>query len=133
MVEYALLGPTTKPSRASSTFRRRVFWLLLHDRDSQPGGLYAKNAPSVGSRPCRPRRRGVHRGRRHSGRLRPQGSALSARPPARAQSRQRRQRGHLHGPLQPLLLGVRGDALCLGASALWFLMAATKLNDPIRK
>ncbi|MFC7898430.1 DUF6009 family protein [Streptomyces sp. NPDC057381] len=46
MVGYALLGPTAKASRASGTFRRRVFWLLPHDRDSQPGGLYAKSAPA---------------------------------------------------------------------------------------
>ncbi|MGW6257677.1 DUF6009 family protein [Streptomyces sp. NPDC055085] len=46
MVGYALLGPTAKPSRASGTFRRRVFWLLPHDRDAQPRGLYAKSAPA---------------------------------------------------------------------------------------
>ena len=36
MVGYAILGPDAKPSRASGTFRRRVFWLLPHDRDSEP-------------------------------------------------------------------------------------------------
>ncbi|CAL9323913.1 DUF6009 family protein [Streptomyces sp. SudanB66_2053] len=46
MVGYAILGPTAKASRASGTFRRRVFWLLPHDRDSQPEGLYAKSAPA---------------------------------------------------------------------------------------
>lgn len=46
MVGYALLDTTAKPSRASGTFRRRVFWLLPHDRDSQPQGLYAKSAPA---------------------------------------------------------------------------------------
>jgi hypothetical protein len=46
MVGYALLGPAAKPSRASGTFRRRVFWLLPHDRDSEPGGLYARSAPA---------------------------------------------------------------------------------------
>ncbi|MFJ5035727.1 DUF6009 family protein [Streptomyces sp. NPDC088560] len=46
MVGYAILGPTAKPSRASGTFRRRVFWLLPHDRDNQPEGLYAKSAPA---------------------------------------------------------------------------------------
>src|SRR5689334_24760069 len=46
MVGYALLGPTAKPSRSSGTFRRRVFWLLPHDRDSEPDGLYAKGAPA---------------------------------------------------------------------------------------
>ncbi|MFF4764811.1 DUF6009 family protein [Streptomyces sp. NPDC001292] len=46
MVGYALLGPAAKPSRASGTFRRRVFWLLPHDRDTVPDGLYAKSAPA---------------------------------------------------------------------------------------
>ncbi|MHA5051066.1 DUF6009 family protein [Streptomyces sp. SD15] len=46
MVGYALLGPEAKPSRSSGTFRRRVFWLLPHDRDSDPKGLYATGAPA---------------------------------------------------------------------------------------
>ncbi|MGW0855742.1 DUF6009 family protein [Streptomyces sp. NPDC002690] len=46
MVGYAVLGSTAKPSRASGTFRRRVFWLLPHDRDCDPTGLYAKGAPA---------------------------------------------------------------------------------------
>ncbi|MGW0614976.1 DUF6009 family protein [Streptomyces sp. NPDC002788] len=46
MVGYALLGPEAKPSRSSGTFRRRVFWLLPHDRDSDPQGLYATGAPA---------------------------------------------------------------------------------------
>ncbi|OIJ99089.1 DUF6009 family protein [Streptomyces monashensis] len=46
MVGYALLSTDAKPSRASGTFRRRVFWLLPHDRDSQPDGLYATGAPA---------------------------------------------------------------------------------------
>ncbi|MET9819695.1 DUF6009 family protein [Streptomyces sp. NPDC006355] len=46
LVGYALLGPSAKPSRSSGTFRRRVFWLLPHDRDSAPDGLYAKGAPA---------------------------------------------------------------------------------------
>ncbi|MET7551872.1 DUF6009 family protein [Streptomyces sp. NPDC005500] len=46
MVGYALLGPEAKPSRSSGTFRRRVFWLLPHDRDSEPEGLYATGAPA---------------------------------------------------------------------------------------
>ncbi|MGW1530278.1 DUF6009 family protein [Streptomyces sp. NPDC002159] len=45
MVGYALLGSEARASRASGTFRRRVFWLLPHDRDSQPNGLYAASAP----------------------------------------------------------------------------------------
>ncbi|MFF4402700.1 DUF6009 family protein [Streptomyces sp. NPDC001480] len=46
MVGYALLGPDAKPSRSSGTFRRRVFWLLPHDRDTVPNGLYATGAPA---------------------------------------------------------------------------------------
>ncbi|MER6570304.1 DUF6009 family protein [Streptomyces sp. NPDC001093] len=46
MVGYALLGPQAKPSRSSGTFRRRVFWLLPHDRDTVPDGLYATGAPA---------------------------------------------------------------------------------------
>ncbi|MFI1869993.1 MULTISPECIES: DUF6009 family protein [Streptomyces] len=46
MVGYAVLGPQAKSSRSSGTFRRRVFWLLPHDRDSDPEGLYATGAPA---------------------------------------------------------------------------------------
>ncbi|MER6434081.1 DUF6009 family protein [Streptomyces sp900105245] len=46
MVGYAILGSNAKPSRASGTFRRRVFWLLPHDRDTEPDGLYARSAPA---------------------------------------------------------------------------------------
>ncbi|MGI5450728.1 DUF6009 family protein [Streptomyces sp. CA-243310] len=46
LVGYAQLGPQAKPSRSSGTFRRRVFWLLPHDRDSVPDGLYASGAPA---------------------------------------------------------------------------------------
>ncbi|MEE1789377.1 DUF6009 family protein, partial [Streptomyces sp. BE308] len=46
MVGYALLSPQAKSSRSSGTFRRRVFWLLPHDRDTDPEGLYATGAPA---------------------------------------------------------------------------------------
>ncbi|MEU1090636.1 DUF6009 family protein [Streptomyces sp. NPDC005576] len=46
MIGYALLSPAAKASRSSGTFRRRVFWLLPHDRDAQPEGLYASGAPA---------------------------------------------------------------------------------------
>ncbi|GGR46284.1 DUF6009 family protein [Streptomyces netropsis] len=46
MVGYAILGPGAKASRSSGTFRRRVFWLLPHDRDTDPDGLYATGAPA---------------------------------------------------------------------------------------
>jgi hypothetical protein len=60
MVGYAVLGPDAKASRASGTFRRRVFWLLPHDRDSQPDGLYANSAPAeaVDPRTLEPRIKG---------------------------------------------------------------------------
>ncbi|GGQ39461.1 hypothetical protein GCM10010266_73280 [Streptomyces griseomycini] len=46
MIGYARLGPRARPSRSSGTFRRRVFWLLPHDRDTDPDGLYASGAPA---------------------------------------------------------------------------------------
>ncbi|MET9954437.1 DUF6009 family protein [Streptomyces sp. NPDC006339] len=46
MVGYAVLATSAKASRASGTFRRRVFWLLPHDRDTEPEGLYASSAPA---------------------------------------------------------------------------------------
>jgi hypothetical protein len=60
MVGYALLGPDAKPSRSSGTFRRRVFWLLPHDRDTEPEGLYATGAPAeaVDARSLAPGRKG---------------------------------------------------------------------------
>ncbi|MDQ0808632.1 hypothetical protein QFZ63_000346 [Streptomyces sp. B3I7] len=69
MVGYALLGPTAKPSRQSGTFRRRVFWLLPHDRDSQPTGLYARSAPAeaVDPRTLEPRAKGYKTERSEGG------------------------------------------------------------------
>ncbi|MFE9882133.1 DUF6009 family protein [Streptomyces sp. NPDC005784] len=69
MVGYALLGPTAKPSRASGTFRRRVFWLLPHDRDSEPEGLYTKGAPAeaVDPRTLEPRVKGYKTERSEGG------------------------------------------------------------------
>ncbi|WP_371749982.1 DUF6009 family protein [Streptomyces sp. NBC_01283] len=49
MAGSAVPGPTAQASRAPGTFRRRVFWLLPHDRDSQPEGLYAIAAPGRSS------------------------------------------------------------------------------------
>ncbi|MGW0537933.1 DUF6009 family protein [Streptomyces sp. NPDC003032] len=46
MVGYAVLGSGAPSSRASGTFLRRVFWLLPHDRDGRPDGLYRSGAPS---------------------------------------------------------------------------------------
>ncbi|GGU29169.1 DUF6009 family protein [Streptomyces coeruleorubidus] len=60
MVGYAILGNTAKASRASGTFRRRVFWVLPHDRDSDPDGRYARSAPAeaVDPRTVEPRVKG---------------------------------------------------------------------------
>ncbi|MDH6107819.1 hypothetical protein P3T36_006431 [Kitasatospora sp. MAP12-15] len=46
MVGYATLAASAKASRQSGTFLRRVFFLLPHDRDQDPTGLYASGAPS---------------------------------------------------------------------------------------
>ncbi|MFF8432398.1 DUF6009 family protein [Streptomyces sp. NPDC016566] len=69
MVGYAVLDTTAKPSRASGTFRRRVFWLLPHDRDCQPEGLYAKSAPAeaVDPRTLEPRVKGYKTERSEGG------------------------------------------------------------------
>jgi hypothetical protein len=69
MIGYALLGPTAKPSRASGTFRRRVFWLLPHDRDSEPEGLYETGAPAeaVDPRTLEPRAKGYKTERSEGG------------------------------------------------------------------
>ncbi|WP_318219174.1 DUF6009 family protein [Streptomyces sp. SCL15-6] len=69
MVGYAVLGATAKPSRASGTFRRRVFWLLPHDRDSEPDGLYITGAPAeaVDPRTLEPRVKGYKTERSEGG------------------------------------------------------------------
>ncbi|MFE4654964.1 DUF6009 family protein [Streptomyces sp. NPDC056707] len=69
MVGYATLGKDAKPSRASGTFRRRVFWLLPHDRDQQPDGLYATGAPSeaIDPRTVAPRVKGYKTERSEGG------------------------------------------------------------------
>lgn len=69
MIGYAILGPDAKPSRASGTFRRRVFWLLPHDRDTIPEGLYARSAPAeaVDPRTIEPRVKGYKTERSEGG------------------------------------------------------------------
>ncbi|MFJ3762934.1 DUF6009 family protein [Streptomyces sp. NPDC090080] len=69
MVGYATLSSDAKPSRASGTFRRRVFWLLPHDRDAEPEGLYAKSAPAeaVDPRTLQPRVKGYKTERSEGG------------------------------------------------------------------
>ncbi|MEU3297390.1 DUF6009 family protein [Streptomyces longwoodensis] len=69
MVGYAILDADAKASRASGTFRRRVFWLQPHDRDSEPDGLYAKSAPAeaVDPRTLEPRVKGYKTERSEGG------------------------------------------------------------------
>jgi hypothetical protein len=69
MIGYAVLDKTAKPSPASGTYRRRVFWLLPHDRDEQPDGLYATGAPSeaVDPRTIQPRVKGYKTERSEGG------------------------------------------------------------------
>ena len=45
MVGYALLDDQAEPDPDSGLYNRRVFFLLPHDRDSLPGGLYREGAP----------------------------------------------------------------------------------------
>ncbi|MCC9311957.1 DUF6009 family protein [Kitasatospora sp. RB6PN24] len=69
MVGYAVLGTAAKASRASGTFLRRVFFLLPHDRDLEPDGLYASAAPSeaVDPRTLAPRVKGYKTERSEGG------------------------------------------------------------------
>ena len=68
MVGYAVLHPGARASRSSGTFRRRVFWLLPHDRDTDPQGLYATGAPAEAIDPAtlNPRTKG-HKTERSEG------------------------------------------------------------------
>ncbi|MEU0949417.1 DUF6009 family protein [Streptomyces canus] len=45
MVGYASLDHTAEPDPDSGLYRRRVFYLLPHDRDSMPDGVYREGAP----------------------------------------------------------------------------------------
>ncbi|MFJ4932125.1 DUF6009 family protein [Streptomyces sp. NPDC088736] len=47
------VGSTAKPSGASDNFRRRIFWLLPHDCDTESDGLHAKSAPAEAGAPAR--------------------------------------------------------------------------------
>lgn len=69
MIGYAVLGPGARSSPASGTFLRRVFWLLPHDRDGRPDGLYSCGAPSeaVDPRTIAPRTKGYKTQRSEGG------------------------------------------------------------------
>lgn len=45
MVGYARLDDNADPDPDSGLYKRRVFYLLPHDRDSIPDGLYSEGAP----------------------------------------------------------------------------------------
>ncbi|MEW1914507.1 DUF6009 family protein [Kitasatospora sp. NPDC085895] len=60
MVGYAELDDSAEADTDSGLYRRRVFFLLPHDRDLAPDGLYAAGAPgeAVDPRTIEPRRVG---------------------------------------------------------------------------
>ncbi|WP_331750110.1 DUF6009 family protein (plasmid) [Streptomyces sp. NBC_01707] len=69
MVGYALLDNQAEPDPDSGLYKRRVFFLLPHDRDSLPGGLYREGAPgeAVDPRTIEVRRVGEKTPRSQSG------------------------------------------------------------------
>jgi hypothetical protein len=60
MVGYSELGDGAEADPDSGLYKRRVFFLLPHDRDTAPGGLYQEGAPgeAVDPRTIAPRRVG---------------------------------------------------------------------------
>jgi hypothetical protein len=60
MVGYSELDDTAQPDPDSGFYKRRVFFLLPHDRDTDPSGLYHEGAPgeAVDPRTVQPRRVG---------------------------------------------------------------------------
>jgi Family of unknown function (DUF6009) len=60
MVGYSELDESMLPDPDSGLYRRRVFFLLPHDRDTDPLGLYKEGAPgeAVDPRTVGPRRVG---------------------------------------------------------------------------
>ncbi len=61
MVGYARLDDSAEPDPDSGLYRRRVFFLLPHDRDSLPQGLYKEGAPgeAVDPRTIEPKKPGT--------------------------------------------------------------------------
>lgn len=57
MVGYAELDDAAEADPDSGLYRRRVFFLLPHDRDHEPEGIYAAGAPgeAVDPRTVQPR------------------------------------------------------------------------------
>jgi hypothetical protein len=69
MVGYALLDEGASPDPDSGLYKRRVFFLLPHDRDSFPEGLYREGAPgeAVDPRTIEPKKPGAKTPRSQSG------------------------------------------------------------------
>ncbi|WP_331728031.1 DUF6009 family protein [Streptomyces sp. NBC_01176] len=61
MVGYVLLGTRAMPDPDSGQYRRRIFFLLPHDRDTLPQGLYREGSPgeAIDPRTIAPRRPGM--------------------------------------------------------------------------
>ncbi|MGW7673251.1 DUF6009 family protein [Streptomyces sp. NPDC054775] len=61
MVGYTELDEGAEPDPDSGLYKRRVFFLLPHDRDADPRGLYRQGAPgeAVDPRTVQPKRVGL--------------------------------------------------------------------------
>jgi hypothetical protein len=69
MVGYAQLDDGAEADPDSGLYKRRVFFLLPHDRDSHPFGLYRQGAPgeAVDPRTIEPKKPGIKTPRSQSG------------------------------------------------------------------
>lgn len=69
MVGYARLDDRAEPDPDSGLYKRRVFYLLPHDRDSVPDGVYREGAPgeAVDPRTIAPRSPGTKTDRSQCG------------------------------------------------------------------
>ncbi|MFI2380219.1 DUF6009 family protein [Streptomyces sp. NPDC018964] len=69
MVGYARLDDHAEPDPDSGLYKRRVFYLLPHDRDSLPDGVYREGAPgeAVDPRTIAPKKPGTKTDRSQSG------------------------------------------------------------------
>ncbi|SOF02384.1 hypothetical protein SAMN05446589_9525 [Streptomyces sp. OV198] len=78
IVGYALLNSEARPDPDSGLYRRRVFFLLPHDRDSRPEGCYQEGAPgeAVDPRSIAPRKPGIKTSRSQAGLAHPAPAAL---------------------------------------------------------
>ncbi|MFJ5779549.1 DUF6009 family protein [Streptomyces sp. NPDC093094] len=61
MVGYVVLDDQAEPDPDSGLYKRRVFFLLPHDRDSDPDGVYHQGAPgeAVDPRTIEPKQPGA--------------------------------------------------------------------------